>query len=591
MKQESIKLKGIGASPGIAIGEVFLIDRGRIKVTQRPLLRPEEIELEVARLRGAVSQALSELKSIKNKIPDEILGQSSIIDAHLLILNDPLLIERTISFIRQEKVNAEWALVMALREIERAFSNIEDEYLRNRFQDVQHVVDRILGILTGTRPADPAAIPNQAIVVAHDLSPADTIQMRPNRVLALLTNMGSRTSHTAIVARSLGIPAVVGLEKITDLVSSGSFVIVDGLEGLVIIEPTQEEIARYEGLRDEFERFRLEIVRAAHLPAETLDGHQIKVKANIELLEEVPVILEHGAEGVGLFRTEFLYLNRSTPPGEEELYQVYREVVERLAPFPVTIRTLDIGGDKLARGIHHPRETNPALGLRSIRLCLKEPEIFRSQLRAILRASLYGRLRIMFPMVSGLQELLEAKALLAEVIEELRSEGINIPSIPIGAMIEVPTAVAIADILAQEVDFFSIGTNDLIQYSLAIDRVNEHVAHLYEPLHPGILRMIKQVTEVGHEAGIEVGMCGEMAGELLYVPLLLGLGLDELSMNALSIPRVKKLIRCLKVSECQELAREILKLATPEAIKELLLQRLPKILPESFADLLEKVAA
>ncbi|WP_456434467.1 phosphoenolpyruvate--protein phosphotransferase [Thermosulfuriphilus sp.] len=591
MKEGSIKLKGIGASPGIAIGEVFLIDRGRIKVVQRPLSNEEELELEVARLKTAISQALNELKAIKDKIPGEILGQSSIIDAHLLILNDPLLIDRALSLIRQERINAEWALVMALREIEKVFSGIEDEYFRNRYQDVQHVVDRILGILTGAKPADPTNIPHQAIVVAHDLSPADTIQMKPDRVLALLTDMGSRTSHTAIVARSLGIPAVVGLERITDLVSSGSFVIVDGLEGLVIIEPSSEEIARYEGLRDEFERFRLEIVRAAHLPAETLDGQQIKVKANIELLEEIPVILEHGAEGVGLFRTEFLYLNRITPPGEEELYQVYKEVVERMAPFPVTIRTLDIGGDKLAKGVPQAKETNPALGLRSIRLCLKEQDLFRCQLRAILRASIHGKLRIMFPMVSGLEELLEAKALLSEVAEELRQQGLPLPQIPIGAMIEVPTAVAIADILAREVDFFSIGTNDLIQYSLAIDRVNEHVAHLYEPLHPGILRMIRQVTEVGHESGIEVGMCGEMAGELLYVPLLVGLGLDELSMNALSIPRVKKLIRCLKVSDCQELARETLRLATPEAIKELLLERLPKILPENFADLLEKAAA
>lgn len=576
-------LKGIAVSPGIAIGKALHIDRSKIRVVYEYLMSDEQVAAEIVRFKGAVEQARLDLLAIKKEIPEELKEHCSIIGSHLLILKDKMLYDQTLQIIAEEKINAEWALKKSLKKTQAVFERIKDEYIRGRFHDVEFVTERLLRVLTGRPLESLADIEDNVIVVAHDLSPADTTQMKPERVMAFLTDIGGRTSHTAIIARSLGIPAVVGLEAITSVVSSGDLIIVDGVTGTVIINPTEETIQEYVKKQRQYEDYRIQAVKYSHLWAETIDGYRIKIKANVEFLEELPSVLKYGAEGIGLLRTEFLYLNRSELPTEEILFNAYREAVERVNPKPVTIRTLDIGGDKFASSIKWVDELNPALGLRAIRLCLREKNLFKVQLRAILRAGYFGDLRIMFPMISGKQEIVEAKRILEEACEELDREGIPYKeSVRIGAMIEVPTAAAMADILAEEVDFFSIGTNDLIQYSLAIDRINEHVAHLYEPLHPGVLRMIKQVVEAGHRSGIEVAMCGEMAGEASYMPILLGLEIDELSMNPLSVPQAKRIIRMCSMEEAEEMVDDILQFATADEIHAYLKTRLTRMFPEKL---------
>ncbi len=576
-------LKGVPVFPGIAIGKALHLDRRKIKVVYEYLMSDEPVAAEIVRFKEAVEQAQLALMAIKEEIPEELREHCSIIDSHLLILKDKMLYDQTLRIIAEEKINAEWALKKALKESQAIFERIQDEYIRSRFHDVEFVTERLLRVLTGHSLESLADIEDNVIVVAHDLSPADTTQMKPDRIMAFLTDMGGRTSHTAIIARSLGIPAVVGLETITSVVSSGDQIIVDGVTGTVIVNPPEGTIQEYRQRQGRYEDYRIQTVKYSHLRAETIDGYQIKIRANVEFLEELPSVLEYGAEGIGLLRTEFLYLNRNELPTEEILFNAYSEVVERIAPNPVTIRTLDIGGDKFASSIKWVSESNPALGLRAIRFCLREKDIFKVQLRALLRAGCFGDLRIMFPMISGKQEIVEAKRVLESACEELYREGIPYKeSVKIGAMIEVPTAAAIADILAEEVDFFSIGTNDLIQYSLAIDRINEHVAHLYEPLHPGVLRMIKQVAEAGHRGGIEVAMCGEMAGEASYMPILLGLGLDELSMNPLSVPQAKRIIRMSTMEEANEVVNDILQFSTADEIHAYLKTKWAKRFTEEF---------
>jgi phosphotransferase system enzyme I (PtsI) len=429
------------------------------------------------------------------------------------------------------------------------------------------VGDSILRNLVGEELEKISGIDEKAIVVAHDLSPADTAQMDREKIIGFATDIGGKTSHTSIIARAMEIPAVGGLENVTDQVETGDHIIVDGLSGRIIINPCEATFKEYLDRQRRYRYLEKEIHKYADLPAETIDGKRIHIAGNIEIMDEIPALVSHGAEGIGLYRTEFLYLNRTSPPDEDEQFEAYLEVLRKVAPDPVTIRTLDVGMDKFMRFFDHPLELNPAMGLRSIRFCLKEKPLFKVQLRAILRASAHGRLRIMFPMISGVDELRKARALLDEAMEELDREGIEYDrSLEVGIMIEVPSAALVADLLAVEVDFFSIGTNDLIQYALAIDRVNEHVAYLYQPLHPAVLRLIKQVVDAGHRAGIRVGMCGEMAGEPLYAMVLLGMGLDELSMNAYSIPRVKKVIRGANMKAARELVKEVLVLPTAEDI-------------------------
>jgi phosphotransferase system enzyme I (PtsI) len=424
----------------------------------------------------------------------------------------------------------------------------------------------------------------KGIVVAHDLSPAETAQMVKSNIMGFANDMGGKTSHTAIMAKSLKIPAVLGLEKITQIANIEDFIIVDGTGGVVILNPDQATIEEYQVKQKEHEYFEKTLFKYSKLPAETKDGFRVKICANIELIEEIPSVLKYGAEGIGLYRTEFLYLNRAGLPTEKEHFEAYKKVLEKISPCPATIRTLDIGGDKFLSPVNLAEEMNPALGLRAIRFCLKEMDIFKVQLKSILKASVYGKLRILFPMISGIEEIREVKEILEEVKDELRKKKIPFDEkIEIGIMIEIPSAVVIADILAREVDFFSIGTNDLIQYSLAIDRVNEHVNYLYDPLHPAVLRLIKNVVDTAHKAGITIAMCGEMAGESLYIPILLGLGLNELSMDPPSIPRAKKIIRSTTIKESKQLLENILSFSTTDEIENFIKTDFIKRFPDEFS--------
>jgi phosphoenolpyruvate-protein phosphotransferase (PTS system enzyme I) len=576
-------LKGIGASVGVAIGQAYLLDRRRVKVIYQYLLDENQIEAEKTRFETAVDTADGQLRQIIEEIPEEIQDHVGILDAHRLILRDKMIFDQTLENIQTEQINAEWALKKAVEKAEEIFSKIKDEYIRNRIKDVTDVSERILRNLTGTEIENLSDIEGQVIIVAHDLSPADTTQMRLDNVLGFVTDMGGKTSHTAIIAQSLEIPAVVGLEHITQEARSGDLIVVDGSDGQVVLNPDPDTLVYFQQKKKKYVEYKKKMAKESHLPAETLDGIPIKTRANIEFLDEIAAVLAHGGEGIGLFRTEYLYLSQKELPGEQTLFENFREVARIMAPHPVTIRTLDIGGDKFASHLDLADEMNPALGLRAIRFCLKEVDIFKRQLRAILRASSEGNLKILFPMISGIDEVFQAKAILKEVKDELEREEIPFDrQIPIGIMIEIPSAVAMADILAREVDFFSIGTNDLIQYALAIDRVNEHVAHMYQPLHPAILRLIRQTVEAGHRAGIQVAMCGEMAGEPLYIPILLGIGLDELSMNPISIPRVKRIIRMTSFKDAKEFSERVFSLNTTEEINTYVRREMVQWFANSF---------
>jgi phosphotransferase system enzyme I (PtsI) len=443
------------------------------------------------------------------------------------------------------------------------FKKMPYPYFRERAADVSHCSHLILEHLLGSKPPNISGIDKRVIIVARDLSPAETTQMQLEKVRGFLTDLGGQTSHTGIIARSLEIPAVLGLGNATQLIKTDDLIIVDGSVGVVILNPDDETLTRYQERKDLFEEYQAMITRSSHLPAKTTDGFRLSVMGNIGQLEEVVSVIDHGGDGIGLYRSEFLYLNRKTLPTEPELFDNYRDVAEIMAPRTVTIRTLDIGGDKFASGLELAEEMNPALGLRAIRFSLQSPEVFNNQLRAILRAAHFGNVRIMFPMISEVDEIIRAKQLLKEAAESLVKAKMPCRAdIEVGAMIEVPSAVMMADVLAREVDFFSIGTNDLIQYSLAIDRGNKQVAHLYQPLHPAVLRMIRRVVEVAKEAGIEVTMCGEMAGDPMNLPVLLGMGLDAISMNPISIPAVKKMVRVLSLKESKKFMDEALKQPT-----------------------------
>lgn len=584
MEKDSRVIQGIGVSPGIAIGKAYLFNRGHVAVPYYTLSDDDSVLNECAHFESAVSKAERDLEDIKARIHPDLKEHAHLLEVHQMILRDRLLYDETLRLIKEERLNAQWALVRSLKNAHELFGSLNDEYIRSRVADVDAVGERVLRNLAGREDDAIYRIPERVILIAHDISPADAVQLQLERTQGLVTDMGGRTSHTAIIARSLNIPAVVGTELATHLVPMGSIIIIDGAAGRVIINPSEEEIGYYYERQEELETYLKEISRKAHLPARTRDGHLVKVEANIELLEEVVAAKDNGAEGIGLYRTEFFFMNRVEFPDEDLLYNDYRELAELMAPQRVTMRTLDLGAEKLTAWFPKLEETNPALGLRSIRLCLYYRELFKTQLRAILRASGSTRnIRLMFPLVSGVGELLEAKQVLREVQEELRSKRIPFDEeMPLGVMVEVPSAVAVADLMAKEVDFFSIGTNDLIQYSIAIDRVNEHVAYLYEPLHPGVLRLIKQTVDAGHKQGIPVSLCGEMAGEPLYVPILLGLQLDSLSMNPQAVPRVKNLITRSRLRDCKRFVRKALQLSTAKEIGSVLQDMVVNNFPEEF---------
>jgi phosphotransferase system enzyme I (PtsI) len=565
----TLSINAIGASPGIAVGHAFVVDRRKIR-TPKLRLEEEEVLFELQRLKEALELADKQLLEVKERIAQgDGHDHALILEAHRLMLRDPMLVDEVNKLISQDRINAEWAVRRVTRKIKHIFDNIEDEYFRERRQDVDFVADRVVRNLMGQAVDLEVEVPPNSIVIAHDLSPADAVVMvKTGRVAGFLTDLGGQTSHTAIVARAREIPAVVGAGRASEQVAPGDLVAMDGTRGLVLVNPTGEQLALFrETMRRQIEAEQLaEKIRT--LPAVTLDGFAVRLNGNIELLEEIPGLLSHGAEGIGLYRTEFLFLDRSLPPTEEEHYRAYRQVLEAMQGRPVTIRTLDLGGDKVPSSKRPEKEPNPAMGLRAIRYCLHHRELFRTQLRALLRASVHGNMRLMFPLISGLSELREARSELEACRSELARAGVPVAGrFPVGIMVETPASVWIADRLASEVDFFSIGTNDLIQYTLAIDRHNRDVAYLYRPLHLVVLRSIQNVVQAAKAAGIPVSMCGEMAGDPTFAFVLVGLGLAELSTTAGQIPVVKDIIRRSNQKDAQAMLEEAMRLTSAEEIE------------------------
>ena len=581
---KNLLLKGIVASQGIAIGKVFLVNQDHLELSHYNIATNDEIEKEINRFKKAIEESQSQLLRAKKDINKKKFKEAQyIIDTHILLLQDKVLMGNTIKIIKHEKIDAALALKKTIEGLRSHLAEINDEYMKERTSDIEYIEQRLLRNLAGIKRDLVAKIREKVIIVASDLSPADTANLNVNEVLGFTIDSGGRTSHTAIMARALKIPAVVGLKDITRRVKTGDTMILDGIHGVVIINPTADTLLKYNQKKAEYDEFEIGLLKHKDLPGETIDGFRVKLMANIEIMEELPSVLTYGAEGIGLYRTEFLYLNRKDLPSEAEQFEIYKTVSQKIAPHPVTIRTLDIGGDKFMSHIDVAEEINPVMGLRAIRFCLKEVAIFKTQLRAIMRSSAYGKVKIMFPMISGIEEVRQIKIILSEVKKELQAEHkVFDPDIEIGIMVEVPSAASIADILAKEVNFFSIGTNDLIQYTLAIDRVNESVSYLYEPLHPAVLRILRNIINSAHDNGIPVAMCGEMAGEPFYMPILLGLGIDELSMNVMALPRVKSVLRSLDYKQSQLVTDSIFKLSTAQEIETLLKKEVKKHFPRIF---------
>ncbi|HUJ43740.1 MAG TPA: phosphoenolpyruvate--protein phosphotransferase [Opitutaceae bacterium] len=568
-QKSELVVQGIAASDGIAYGEIFLYLQTEVEV---PVYQvdPDKRVAEIGRFEQALVVTRQQISKIKSEV-EKNLGpdEARIFDAHLMVLEDEALIGETVREFESTGGNIETCFNRVSQRYVKAFDEINDEYLRERAGDLRDVAQRVLQNLLGQAEHHLSELAEKRVVVANDISPSDAASIDRSAAIGIVTDSGSKTSHAVIVARSLKIPAVVGVRDLTARVESGDRVLIDGYEGIVVVNPTEQTLFRYGRIQSEKKTFESRLLASSRLPAETLDGVHVPLLANIEKVEEVADARDCQAEGVGLFRTEYLYLNSPHLPGEAEQFTTYKAVAEAFAPQAVVIRTLDIGGDKPLVGmpglIHH--ETNPFLGFRAIRLCLEHPEMFKEQLRAILRASAFGKVRIMYPMISGVDELTRANAVLAEAREELRQRGERFDEkMEVGSMIEIPSAAATTDILARHCQFFSIGTNDLIQYLLAIDRVNNRIAHLYEPTHPAVLRTIKAVVEDAHRNHVPVAVCGEMAGDPVFTPLLLGLGVDELSMTPPALPAVKYLVRAMKMSDARRLATEALTLSDPKEI-------------------------
>ncbi|MDD5737822.1 MAG: phosphoenolpyruvate--protein phosphotransferase [Candidatus Omnitrophica bacterium] len=573
-------LKGIAASPGIAIGKVFILDSETYTIIRREI-DEKDLPKEIARFEDALIQTRQEILGIQERISDQLgIKHAEIFNAHLLVLEDRTLIEEVITRLKTDLVCVEYIFDDVLKRYMAAFQKVEDEYLKERVADIRDIGKRVLNHLLGKKRETLADIKEKVVLVAYDLSPSDTASLHKKNVIAFATDIGGKTSHTAIMAKALEIPAVVGLKSIKLNVKNGDMLIVDGSNGVVILDPDEETLSKYEQEKTKFAEVDASLVQLRDLPCVTPDGRTIHLAANIEIPDEVASVKSHGANGIGLYRTEFFYLDRTDFPTEEEQFQSYRSVAEQMSPNPVIVRTLDLGGDKFMSQLKVPKEMNPFMGWRAIRFCLARPDIFKIQLRAIMRASAHGKLKIMYPMISGIEEVREANKMLAEIKDELRREGVPFDeNVEVGVMIEVPSAALTADILAREISFFSIGTNDLIQYSLAVDRVNEKIAYLYEPAHPAVLRLIKNVIDTGHKHNIWVGMCGEMAGEPAFSLILLGLGLDEFSTSPVNIPRVKQIIRSVDYVTAQKIAEEAMGLATGSEIEEFANMKLRQLVP------------
>ncbi len=582
-KQEK-RFQGIAVAPGIAQAQVVIHWVDDEEIPQRAITA-EELPEEIARFESALIATRAELLEIQQRISDAIGSKdASIFDAHLLVVEDRTLIDEVLRGLEKDHQNVEAVFHKVAECYCRTLGEIDDPYLRERVVDIEDVARRVIRHLLGKAPRNLASHDSRHIIVSHNLTPSDTASINRSLVLGFVTEQGSKTSHTAIMARSMDIPAIVGLHDICSHLNSGDDVLIDGYSGILILNPTPETLQEYGGieLKKEAVEEKLELIRETS--STTSDGRHIILSANIELPEELEDVTASGAEGIGLYRTEFLYLNRTTPPDEEEQYENYRLIAERSKPHSVIIRTLDIGGDKETGSLDLEEEQNPFLGCRAIRFCLQNPEIFKTQLRAILRAAAVGNVRVMYPMVSGLEELRRANAVMEECKQELRQRGAEFhPDPDIGVMIEIPSAALCADHLAREVKFFSIGTNDLIQYAIAVDRVNDRIAHLYEPTHPAVIRLLKIVVDAAHKNNIWVGVCGEMAGDIQLIPLLLGLGVDELSASSSVVPRVKKAVQSLSLPTCQRLADEVLALDTASAI----LTRCIEVAHSHYAELLD----
>ena len=560
--------KGTGASPGIALGRALVIEHSELVIEKKTI---ENIDEEIQKLESAVKVSKEELTKVKEKALAE-LGEheAEIFEAHLLVLEDPELIGSAISKIRDEKVNADYALNEIKEMFVAMFESMDNEYMRERAADIKDVTNRVLRHILGIKVVDLAGLDEQVVLIAHDLTPSDTATMNKNMVLGFLTDIGGRTSHTAIMARTLEIAAVVGLNDITKKVKDGDYIVFNGDTGEVIVNPDEETKAKYASLKEEFEEYRKSLELLKGQASITTDGRHVELAGNIGSPNDVEGLIKNDAEGVGLYRTEFLYMDKEDSfPTEEEQYEAYKAVLEGMNNKPIVIRTLDIGGDKELPYFEMEAEMNPFLGYRAIRLCLDRKDIFKTQLRALYRASVHGKLRIMFPMISSLEELLDAKEVIKEVLKELDAENIAYSNdVEIGMMIEIPSAAVISDVLAKHVDFFSIGTNDLIQYTCAVDRMNQKISHLYNQFNPAVLRLIKMVIDNAHKEGKWVGMCGESAGDQRMIPILLGFGLDEFSMSPISILPARKLITSLSYADMQKFADEVLAMGTAKEIKE-----------------------
>ncbi|CEI73850.1 MULTISPECIES: phosphoenolpyruvate--protein phosphotransferase [Romboutsia] len=559
--------KGTGASPGIALGKALIVEHSELVIEKKSI---DNVEEEVLKLQKAVEISKEELTKVKEKAFEE-LGEheAQIFESHLLVLEDPELVDSAANKIRDEKVNADFALNEIKEMFVAMFESMDNEYMRERAADIKDVTNRVLRHILGVKVVDLAGLEEEVILIAHDLTPSDTATMNKKMVLGFLTDIGGRTSHTAIMARTLEIAAVVGLNDATQTIKDGDFVVFNGDTGEVIVNPDEETIEKYTKLKKEFEDYKRELQQLKGKASITLDERHVELAGNIGSPKDVEGLINNDAEGVGLYRTEFLYMDKEDAfPTEEEQYEAYKAVLEGMDNKPIVIRTLDIGGDKELPYFKMDEEMNPFLGYRAIRICLDKTEIFKTQLRALYRASVHGRLRIMFPMISSLGELLSAKEIIKEVLAELDKEGIAYSKdVEVGMMIEIPSAAVISDILAKHVDFFSIGTNDLIQYTCAVDRMNQKISHLYNQFNPAVLRLIKMVIDNAHKEGKWVGMCGESAGDKRMIPILLGMGLDEFSMSPISILPARKFITSVKYEDMKKFADEVLSLSTAEEIK------------------------